>query len=280
LQNRQRRRALNPRPSPHPLDPPPTTHPHTQPNQPAQKLSPDILRPVICLLSQPLITLAPDPAIDWPPPGGLPVRGDSYLILHGRHSHGAVSDDDGEHENEHVYNPEIGRRLLAPAPVEVAAAALAAHDQQSIGKEKHHFANVNLALGYAPALFNVERNVQKEGGMVEVQSMRLVQLAQGPTARAAASLQDPAVWTLMLWSFHRWVGGGCGCRGCCGWVGVFAASERDCRGSPCASTLSIDDARPAPTRPPACPVANTGPPPSPSTSATWSWCCRRRSTLR
>lgn len=238
----------------------PPLHPYT-PSPPAragQALGRSTMRPVACLMTAPLVDFAPDPSAGWPPPGGFPVPGGSYLVLHGRHGHGAAAPDgpDPTPLNDPKLLPR--RRLLAAAAaarrlLHQGGPAAHAPDAQGAGQRGEGWApglvaDVTLELGYALAVFSIASDGEQLGGLMELQSLRLAQLGQGPSAREAASLDDPSVWTIMLWGFHRWGGVGRGVEGgAAGWGATRPASGGAQQGARAAAGSHSMPARAAPS---------------------------------
>jgi hypothetical protein len=217
------------------LSPAPATH-TPRPPAPPQAAGRRLQRPVVCLMTRPSVSVAPDPSVDWPPGGSLVIPSDSYLIIHGQHGapvfNTFAQPGPGVRARRRLRQSRAlpsaapaaarrrhrggERRRLVELP-EAASAAAAAHSHNETGHVSKHAGRlpiVSLAMGYVPSVFTVAHSVNKDGGMVELQAVRLTQLAQGAGAGGAASLEDPAVWTLMLWGIQRW--GGLGGEGCWG----------------------------------------------------------------
>ena len=171
-------------------------------------------RPVVCLLQRPRVDLAADPAAGWPPPGGLRAAAGTFLVLHGSHgAHvhaypAAGAEPPPSESPAHDFLPRR-RRLLnearGNASVAGGGSASVVDGDGVVGPGETGAVAVEVPLGFAAPLFAVEAGADGGGDAapVELQSLRLTQLAQGPGARAAASVADPSVWALMLWAFHR-----------------------------------------------------------------------------
>jgi hypothetical protein len=154
------------------------------------------------------------------------VPADSYLIIHGRRALGpsgatlappeASSGSSGGNSSSSGGGGGGGRS--GPRRALLAASPNGGNSSRSGGSSGGNrsggnssggaaaapdIPDVRLSLGFARDLLGVAFNSVKNSGTVELQSLRLAQLAQGPEAAAAAGLEDPDVWTLMLWGFRR-----------------------------------------------------------------------------